>query len=78
MAFDPRHRVISGSNALTSYGGTRKLMGSRFRRWTRHWGRLHGKKIRTIDHRDYVANAGQTKDARAIVPEAAIALTSSR
>ena len=55
-----------------------KIDGSRFRRWTRHWGRLHGKKIRTIDHRDYVANAGQTKDARAIVPEAAIALTSSR
>jgi hypothetical protein len=40
--------------------------------------RLYGKKILTIDHRDYVVNAGQSKDARAIVPEAAIALTSSR
>ena len=40
--------------------------------------RLYGKKVLTIDHRDYVVNAGQSKDARAIVPEAAIALTSSR
>lgn len=40
--------------------------------------RLYGKKVLTIDHRDYVVNAGQNKDARAIVPEAAIALTSSR
>jgi hypothetical protein len=40
--------------------------------------RLYGKKVLTIDHRDYVVNAGQSKDARAIVPEAPIALTSSR
>jgi len=40
--------------------------------------RLYGKKVLTIDHRDYVVNAGQSKDARAIVPDAAIALTSSR
>jgi len=40
--------------------------------------RLYGKKVLTIDHGDYVVNAGQSKDARAIVPEAAIALTSSR
>ena len=40
--------------------------------------RLYGKKVLTIDHRDYVVNAGQSKDARAVVPEAAIALTSSR
>jgi hypothetical protein len=40
--------------------------------------RLYGKKVLTIDHRDYVVNAGQSKAARAIVPEAAIALTSSR
>jgi len=40
--------------------------------------RLYGKKVLTIDHRDYTVNAGQSKDARAIVPEAAIALTSSR
>jgi hypothetical protein len=39
--------------------------------------RLYGKKLLTIDHRDYAVNAGQSKDARAIVPEAAIALTSS-
>jgi hypothetical protein len=39
--------------------------------------RLYGKKVLTIDHRAYVVNAGQSKDARA-VPEAAIALTSSR
>jgi hypothetical protein len=39
--------------------------------------RLYGRKVLTIDHRDYVVNAGQSKDARA-VPEAAIALTSSR
>jgi hypothetical protein len=39
--------------------------------------RLYGKKILTIDHRDYVVNTGQSKDARAIIPEAAIALTSS-
>ena len=40
--------------------------------------RLYGKKVLTIDHRENVVNAGQSKDARAIVPEAAIALTSSR
>ncbi|MGA8619179.1 MAG: hypothetical protein WB660_11760 [Candidatus Sulfotelmatobacter sp.] len=40
--------------------------------------RLYGKKVLTIDHRDYIVNAGQSKDARAIVPEAAIALISSR
>jgi len=40
--------------------------------------RLYGEKVLTIDHREYVVNAGQSKDARAIVPEAAIALTSSR
>jgi len=40
--------------------------------------RLYGKKVLTIEHQDYVVNAGQSKDARAIVPEAAIALTSSR
>jgi hypothetical protein len=40
--------------------------------------RLYGKKVLTIDHRNYVVNAGQSKDARAIVPEAAIALTASR
>lgn len=39
---------------------------------------LYGKKVLTIDHRDSVVNAGQSKDARAIVREAAIALTSSR
>jgi len=39
--------------------------------------RLYGKKILTIDHQDYVVNAGQTKQARAIIPEADIALTSS-
>jgi len=40
--------------------------------------RLYGKKVLTIDHGDYVVNAGQSKDARAIVPEADIAMTSSR
>jgi hypothetical protein len=40
--------------------------------------RLYGKKVLTIDHRDYIVNADQRKDSRAIVPEAAIALTSSR
>jgi hypothetical protein len=38
--------------------------------------RLYGKKILTIDHRDYVVNAERSKDARAITPEADIALTS--
>lgn len=40
--------------------------------------RLYGKKILTIDHRDYVVNADQAKQARAIIPKADIALTSSR
>ena len=40
--------------------------------------RLYGKKVLTIDHRDYAVNTGQSKDARAIIPEADIALTSSR
>ena len=40
--------------------------------------RLYGKKVLTIDHRDYVVNVGQSKDARAIVPEAGLALTSPR
>jgi hypothetical protein len=39
--------------------------------------RLYGKKILTIDHGDYVVNAGQTNQARAVIPEADIALTSS-
>ena len=34
-------------------------------------------KVLTIEHRDYMVNAGQSKEARVIVPEAAIALTSS-
>ena len=37
--------------------------------------RLYGKKVLTIDHTDYVVNAGQSKDARAIISEAAIAAT---
>jgi hypothetical protein len=40
--------------------------------------RLYGKKVLTIDHRDYVVNTGQAKQARAIIPEGDIALTSSR
>ena len=40
--------------------------------------RLYGTKVLTIDHRDYAVNTGQSKDARAIIPEADIALTSSR
>jgi hypothetical protein len=39
--------------------------------------RLYGKKVLTIDHRDYVVNANQSKEARANIPEAAIASTSS-
>ncbi len=39
--------------------------------------RLYGKKVLTIDHRDYVVNAGPSKEARTIVPEAAVASTSS-
>jgi hypothetical protein len=37
--------------------------------------RLYGKKVLTIEHRDYVVNAGQSKEARAIVSEAATAVT---
>ncbi|HXM66696.1 MAG TPA: hypothetical protein VN911_08190 [Candidatus Acidoferrum sp.] len=40
--------------------------------------RLYGTKVLTIDHRDYAVNTGQSKDARAVMPEADIALTSSR
>ncbi len=40
--------------------------------------RLYGKKVLTIDHQEYVVNAGRSKVARAIVPETAGALTSSR
>jgi hypothetical protein len=39
--------------------------------------RLYGKKVLTIDHRNYVVNAVQSKEPRTIVPQAAIALTSS-
>ncbi len=39
--------------------------------------RLYGKKILTIDHRDYVVNAVQSKEPRTIVPESDIALTLS-
>jgi len=39
--------------------------------------RLYGNKVLTIDHRDYVVNAVQSKEPRTIVPEAAIASTSS-
>jgi hypothetical protein len=39
--------------------------------------RLYGKKILTIDHRDYVVNAERCKNAQAIIPEATIASTSS-
>jgi hypothetical protein len=40
--------------------------------------RLYGTKVLTIDHQDYVVNAAQSKDGRAIVPGTAIASTSSR
>jgi hypothetical protein len=40
--------------------------------------RLYGKKVLTIDHQEYVVNAGRSKVARAIVPETAGALSSSR
>jgi hypothetical protein len=39
--------------------------------------RPYGKKVLTIDHRNYVVNAVQSKDQRTIVPEAATVLTSS-
>jgi hypothetical protein len=39
--------------------------------------RLYGKKVLTIDHRDYVVNASQSKHAQVIVPQADFALTSS-
>jgi hypothetical protein len=38
--------------------------------------RLYGKKLLTIDHRDYVVNAGQTKQSRAVIPKPDIVLTS--
>lgn len=34
--------------------------------------RLYGKKILTIEHRDYVVNTGQTKEVRVIAPETVI------
>jgi outer membrane lipoprotein-sorting protein len=40
--------------------------------------RLYGKKILTIEHRNYIVNSGQSKDARPIAPEAAVTVTSSR
>src|SRR3984885_3377255 len=40
--------------------------------------RLYGKKLLTIDHQDYIVNSSQNKNAREIVPEAAISLSSSR
>src|ERR1700692_2205562 len=40
--------------------------------------RLYGKKVLTIDHRDYVVNVVRSKEPRTIIPEDAIALTSSR
>jgi hypothetical protein len=39
--------------------------------------RLYGRKVLTIDHRDYVVNAVQSNEPRTTVPEGAIALTSS-
>lgn len=39
--------------------------------------RLYGKKVLTIDHRDYVVNADRCKHAQAIIPEATIPSTSS-
>ena len=39
--------------------------------------RLYGKKVLTIDHWDYVVNARQTKQERIVIPETAIASTSS-
>jgi hypothetical protein len=39
--------------------------------------RWYGKKILTIDHQDYVVNADQSKQARAVIAEADIALTLS-
>ena len=39
--------------------------------------RLYGKKVLTIDHRDYVVNADRGKNARAITSEATIASASS-
>ena len=34
--------------------------------------RLYGKKVLTIDHRDYVVNAGQNTNARSTVRETAV------
>jgi hypothetical protein len=39
--------------------------------------RLYGKKVLTIDHQNYLVNAVRSKEPRTVVPEAAIALTSS-
>jgi hypothetical protein len=39
--------------------------------------RLYGEKVLTIDHRNYVVNAAQSKEARTVLPGAAAALTSS-
>ena len=39
--------------------------------------RLYGKKVLSIEHRDYVVNAVQSKEPPTIVPETAIALSSS-
>ena len=36
------------------------------------------KKVLTTEHKDYVVNARQSKEARAIIPRATIALTSSQ
>lgn len=72
-----RRSYLSGSNALISYSSTRKL-----RFWLPQKDQtlvqvpLYGKKVLTIEHREYMVNAGQKTKARAIVPEAAIALTS--
>jgi hypothetical protein len=38
--------------------------------------RLYGKKVLTIEHRDYVVNAGRTKEMRVIGPKATITSTS--
>jgi hypothetical protein len=39
--------------------------------------RLYGKKVLTIEHQSYLVNAGQNKQARAIIPDAESTLTSS-
>jgi hypothetical protein len=40
--------------------------------------RLYGKKILTIDHLDYVVNAGKIKQERVTIPETTVALAPSR